>query len=349
MSQFQPHQGPPGVFQQPVDGSAGGSAAPQRLRRRVHVSTAATLALAIPWFLVSVAVVASVAGMFAPDSNTVILAAVGVFVLSGGLAFYGPTEDVLAKVMFRFRRPTMHEQRRLDQVWGNVAQAAGVDERRYRLWVQDSQEPNAYATSGHVVAVTRAALDLPPNHLAAVLAHELGHHLGGHAWARLLTYWYSIPGRLVVRIWYWINYVIFAVLTGFSAGAAGVAVGGRAGVNLTGCLFGFAIRMFGLLWMLMIAWVLYSIHPAALLLLAIPVVLAWFGRHGEKFADRIAADLGYGQAMIEVLYGWLNSGHDHARSQRGWRANLFATHPTCASRIQALEKYLYGRTSGRAA
>lgn len=340
------HDPQPGVFHPPDDGaSTGGPAAiPRRFRRGVHISTAATIVIGLPWFLFSLIVVAAVAGIASQDNGAVVLTALGIFVLSGSLAFLGPSEDVLARVMFRFRRPTMHEQRRIDHVWSNVAQSAGVAPGKYRLWVQDSREPNAYATSGHIVAVTRAALELPPNHLAAVLAHELGHHLGGHSWAKLLTYWYSVPGRLITRVWFWINYVVFAVVTGFTVGAAGAAVGGRAGANLAGCLFGSVIRLFGLLWLFFVVWFLYTLHPALLLLLAVPFALAWSSRYGEKYADRIAADLGYGQPMIEVLYGWLQAGHDDARKERGWRANAFASHPTCAARIQALEKHIHGRT-----
>ncbi|HEY0889159.1 MAG TPA: M48 family metalloprotease, partial [Nocardioides sp.] len=162
--------------------------------------------------------------------------------------------------------------------------------------------------------------------------------------ATLLTYFYAIPGRLVAKVWFWLNYVVFAVLAGFGLGAAGGALGGRTGAQAAGCLIGPIVRLFPIMWMLFLAWALYSIHPALLLLFAIPYVLAWFGRYGEKYADRVAADLGYGQPLIEVLYGWLNAGHDAARKQQGWRANLFSTHPSCASRIQALEKRLYGRT-----
>ncbi|WP_235967803.1 M48 family metalloprotease [Streptomyces mesophilus] len=59
------------------------------------------------------------------------------------------------------------------------------------MWTEESQDLNAYAAAGHTVGVSRFALEnLPSAQLAAVLAHELGHHTGGHAWsltARLLV------------------------------------------------------------------------------------------------------------------------------------------------------------------
>lgn len=310
----------------------------------MHLSTLATLLLGIPWLLFSLIIIGLVVDIIAPNNDTALSTTIAAFLASGLLVFFRPTEDVIARVMFRLRKPTMAEASILDMVWGDVAVAAGVRPERYRLWVQDTQELNAFATSGHIVAVTRTALEMPPNHLAAVLAHELGHHLGGHAWARLLMYWYAIPGRLTAKAFYWLNHMVFAILTGFTLGAAGGAVAGRAGGQAAGCLVGPIVRLFPVLWLLGLAWFAYAIHPALLLLFAIPFVLAWFSRYGEKYADRVAADLGYGPPLVEVLYGWLNAGHDEARRQQGWRANLFSSHPSCAARIQALEKRLYGHT-----
>ncbi|MFI2259788.1 M48 family metalloprotease [Streptomyces tubercidicus] len=57
---------------------------------------------------------------------------------------------------------------------------------------------NALAAAGHIVGVTRFSLErLSDGQLAAVLAHELGHHVRGHAWSSLPAQWYAVPGRLV--------------------------------------------------------------------------------------------------------------------------------------------------------
>ncbi|WP_327145237.1 M48 family metalloprotease [Nocardia sp. NBC_01327] len=283
---------------------------------------------------------------FAASGNAVVVwGAIAAFVLSGAGGFVGPAEYVIARVMFRLRRPTLAEQSRIDQAWGPVSRAAGVPPDRYRLWVQDAGELNAFATSGHIVAVTRIALDrLPPQHLSAVLAHELGHHLGGHSWAALLTYWYSLPGRVAVRALFTTTRFLFAVVAGFTLGAAGGAIGGRAGGDAAGCLIGPLVRLLPWLILGTLTWFLYSIHPALVLVWAIPFLLAWASRWGERYADRVAADLGYGALLIEVLYGWLRAGEDDARRRDGLRASMFATHPSHAARIQALEKHLYGRT-----
>lgn len=103
-----------------------------------------------------------------------------VWLASGALLFHRPTEDLLARHLLRLHRPMPDEYARLAPVWREVTARAGVDGRTYELWVEDSDHLNAYAAAYHIVGVTRFALDhLPSSQLAAVLAHELGHHTGG--------------------------------------------------------------------------------------------------------------------------------------------------------------------------
>lgn len=300
---------------------------PTRRRRRFHVSTAVRLLAGLPWLLCSLfllALVAALASASAGESvqGIVVIAVLVVFVASGALVFVRRTEALFAVVLFRYRRPTDDEARYLGSVWAEVTTTAGVDGSGYSLWVQDADEVNAFATAGHVVAVTRWALrSLPRRHLAAVLAHELGHHIGGHAWAGLLTYWYSLPTRFVRRVFYLIAYVVGFVMSVF-----------RGGIVL--------LAPAQLLPLVVIAYAAYKVHPALLAVIVVPFLLAWFTRLGERYADRFAAKIGYGPLLIEVLDGWLRSGMDAARRRRGVRANVMATHPTCAARIRALQKYL---------
>ncbi|MEV6701287.1 M48 family metalloprotease [Streptomyces sp. NPDC051453] len=66
----------------------------------------------------------------------------------------------------------------------------------YELVIENSTDLNAMAAAGHVVGVTTYALNrIPSSNLAAVLAHELGHHTGCHAWAGLLGYWLLAAGQ----------------------------------------------------------------------------------------------------------------------------------------------------------
>ncbi|MBO0829183.1 MAG: M48 family metalloprotease [Streptosporangiales bacterium] len=298
-----------------------------RRRRRFHVSTAVRLLAGVPWLLCSLFILALVAGAASASAGesvqgVVVLAVAVLFVVSGVLVFLPRTEALFAVVLYRYRRPTEDEARYLASVWTEVTNTAGVNGSRYSLWVRDSDEVNAFAAAGHVVAVTRWALrSLSRQHLAAVLAHELGHHIGGHAWAGLLTYWYSLPTRFVRRVFYLLAYVFGFAMSVF-----------RGGVVL--------LAPAQLLPLLVIAYAAYKVHPALLAIVVVPFLLAWFTRLGERYADRFAARIGYGPLLMEVFDGWLRSAMDARRRRAGIRANVMASHPTCAARIRALQKYL---------
>jgi Zn-dependent protease with chaperone function len=297
-------------------GSRDESALPEPMRRRgMDTSSVASLALGLPWFIVSFFLVYLIGEAIAGGLAIVLVL---FWLASGAIVFYPPAEYVFARAINRYRRPTAVELERLSPAWDSVTNAARVDKSKYSLWIQDADQVNAFAAAGHIVGVTRWALyALPTQHLAAVLAHELGHHLRGHAWAGLLSYWYSLPGRFVYRVAMFVLFVGLRVMAAFS------------------CL-GFLIAIS------VLAILLAAFAPFLLPFIVVPPLLAYFSRLGEKQADRVAAELGYGQLLIQVHNKWIAEGHDIARDQAGWRARLMASHPSDADRIRALEAYLRG-------
>ncbi|MQA02417.1 MAG: M48 family metalloprotease [Streptosporangiales bacterium] len=84
-----------------------------------------------------------------------------------------------------------------------------------------------------------------------------------------------------------------------------------------------------------LGYVAYSLHPALLTLFAVPLLVAWFRRLAERYADRVAADLGYGPALAQVFQASLAAGGGVVRGIRG---TLPASHPSHVARIKALEK-----------
>ena len=186
--EVQREQVPGGLHPQPPSGPTGSG--------RVDAGIGAALAVAGAWFFWSLCVVAWIGGFF---GFTVGWVAVAVWVLSGALTFLRPVEEMIARYLLRLRLPTSAERQRLGPGWFQVAHRAGVDPDRFTIWVQESDDVNATPTPGHTVAVTRWALyTVPAQHLEAVLAHELSHHLGGRAWLSLLSFWYSIPARVTL-------------------------------------------------------------------------------------------------------------------------------------------------------
>ncbi|MFC9258717.1 M48 family metalloprotease [Streptomyces hydrogenans] len=238
------------------------------------------LVLTLPIGLLSLALVTVLSGMVNVALAVIVPVA---WLLSGPLVFHRRVEARLARRLFGMRRPTEEEARRLDVVWEQVTRRAGVDRETYELWIQERAELNATAAAGHIVAVTRHALDrLPDTRLAAVLAHELGHHVGGHSWAAMLADWYATPARVAGRLTLGLIVSLFRARN-------------KAGFACGGCLI------------LMIAWpvfVLAYLQGMWWLLIPFtvaPVLVGWLHRLAEFRADAYAVGLGFGEALEDVL------------------------------------------------
>ncbi|APU17050.1 M48 family metalloprotease [Actinoalloteichus fjordicus] len=305
----------------------GGSASVPR--SRVDLSAWLGALLSLPWTLSSLGlllVIGSLLGdhVWAPLSWLTPV----VWLLSASVIFLPGCESLLARVSLNSRPPTEGERRILEPVWDSVLDDVVADPRRFQLWVQDVPELNAAAAGGRIVIVTKGALQLPPHTLAAVLAHELGHHLGGHSLVLRLHGWYSIPIRLFLGL---------TVALARLVGAIGNAI------TRTGSAVGMAIGLIAL-----VAGLAFAVYLSPILLLVpvASVLLAAASRLSEIRADRMAAQLGYGPALIEVLTRWMRDGHAANRTPPGLRARLFASHPSHSRRIRKLEDYL-GRGPAR--
>lgn len=247
---------PPGSFvpprSAPVD-QAGGSSWRRRIRG-VDVATVGCLAAALGWIPLSGLVVGGTGAVLAgallrrPEVGLLL---VPIWIVAGAVMVTGPGQWFLVRLA-RCRRPTPDEWDRLAAAWREVTEAAGVGGGHYRLWVQPSERLNAFAAIGKIVAVTSHAVAfLPHRQLAAVLAHELGHHLAGHAWSRALTYWCALPARYAGR-----------GVRGF-ARAIRYLAGGSDGALLLAVLLGGAAA-------------LAAVFMAAALMLAVAAVAGWW-------------------------------------------------------------------------
>ncbi|MFD8058115.1 M48 family metalloprotease [Streptomyces cyaneofuscatus] len=299
-------------------------------QRRVDAAALGQLALYLPSFALSFATVALTGWFLEFGWGVPLWAPVLLWLASGALAFHRPTENLFARRVLRLRYPFPGELLRLEPVWREVTGRAGVDGARYRLWVEDNNELNAYAAAGHIVGVTRHAVEhLPSAQLAAVLAHELGHHAGGHSWAGLLGYWYSLPGRALCR-------AVRSVLLRAAA------------TRRTACLIalalsaGLAVMMFGSATALL---------AATLPLLALPYAIAALGRRAELRADRYAASLGFAPMLMAALQSGEGPGGAHSdvpvraasgpgHTRKGTRAHLLESHPDLATRLHHLRRFL---------
>ncbi|MFF4082451.1 M48 family metalloprotease [Streptomyces sp. NPDC001777] len=285
-------------------------------QRRMDVTALGQLALSLPAFLTSALVVLLVGVLLDIGSGVPFWMPAALWVASGALVFHRPTEDLIARYLFGLRRPMPREAARLEPVWREVTAIAGVDGGRYRLWVEESDGLDALAAAGHVVGVTRYALEhLSSRRLAAVLAHELGHHTGGHAWSLLLCHWYGLPGRLVRRA--------------LRATALSLVTPVRCAVYLTGGVLLLALGGFDSA----VARLLYGLP----LLLVLPYLSAAVGRRAELRADRHAAALGFAPELADVLETLYADGPPEHESAP---ARLLSTHPDVPTRLHHLRRHL---------
>ncbi|MFD6865024.1 M48 family metalloprotease [Streptomyces diastaticus] len=303
-------------------------------QRHADATALGSLLIHLPHFLSSLVVVGLVSLLVLGG-----LAFVGIlaWLLSGLLVFHRPTEKTLARRLLGLRHPTPEEFSRLAPVWQEVTARAGVDAQNYELWIEENDtDLNAVAAAGHIVGVTTFALHrLPNGELAAVLAHELGHHVGGHAWASLLGYWYALPARLAYRLIRFLAVVTLRVAAVFSS--LGFLV-----IALFLGIFAFAT--------------LTTLYGLPLLILAAPYALAAVGRRAELRADQHAAALGFAPMLASVLHQ-MHEADQAARHQAalaaraaGTRlpeesamAKLLATHPDHHTRLHHLQPWLQPR------
>ncbi|MFC9699094.1 M48 family metalloprotease [Streptomyces sp. NPDC056943] len=250
------------------------------VQRGIDGAALSHLLVTLPIGLISLGVVAFLSAMV----NSVLAVIVPVlWLFSGPLVFQRKVEAAIARRLFGMRRPTPEEARRLDAVWEQVTRRAGVDRETYELWIQERTELNATAAAGHIVAVTRHAMErLPNSRLAAVLAHELGHHVGGHTWAAMLADWYALPARAAGRAVLALLFLLFR-----TKHWAGIACGSCLSLMIVQALVMFTF-VEGMWWFVL---------PVA----AGPLLIAWLHRRAEFRADAYAVGLGFGEALETVL------------------------------------------------
>lgn len=306
-----------GTSQNASDVPAGGA---PPMKRTLQISSVSHLLLTLPgacYSLICLMAVGSLPALANPALGFLTWLVPLAWFLSSALLFHPPVEKYFVRSTMGLREPTTRERRALEPLWNRVAQKAGVDPKTYMLNIEDSGSLNASAVAGHSVAVTTAALEhFQERHLEAVLAHELGHHLGGHTVAGLMHYWVALPGKFVNRIILRIYRVILAIIAAFSFWGwllAILVVGGLALSALT-------------------------MAPWLVLLFLIPLGVAAASRAMELAADKTAFQLGYGHDLTEVLeiFEQLDAEAGHSRQSRF--AGLTATHPTPMKRTFRLNR-----------
>jgi len=271
---------------------------------------------------------------------TVAILACAAWTASAVLVVARPVEAGLARLLYRsLRRPRPAELARITPALERVCRRAGADPGRYLLRVEEKRQVNAFALGGHVLAVTRVALELPDDMLEAVLAHEVGHHRHLHPLAIILGWWYLLPfeaGDRLVRTIRGITRWLARSFGRLSDRTGGLA-GGRSPDGALGMLV-----LLVVLGVLVVAGTVLVVAlgvvwlPLTLLVRLAKVLSAALSRAGEHAADRHAAELGYGAALIQVLALFLQVERSAPRP-RGMAA-LLRSHPSSQARIDTIRR-----------
>lgn len=264
-------------------------------------------------------------------------AAVAWFLL-GFLLFAPFAQGFMARHFFKFREPLLAERSHMSRPWSEVLRRAGIPASKYRLWVEDTHELNASAGGGNIVSITRGAMRYQGEHLGAIMAHELGHHLNGHTYPGLLAWWYSRPLAFIKRIARWVLRVAIGLLRFISYLDIRIALIGYLAIG--------AVYLFILIGLVsVIVWAWRTSWPSVIVLAMAWVLAPVMGRMAEHRADRTAVQLGYGPALVTVFREWQAMGaDDHPR--RSLRALWTSSHPPLHSRIRRIEHQLTNGPSG---
>jgi Zn-dependent protease with chaperone function len=172
----------------------------QARSRRIEPLAVATLLPTVICFLPSLVAIAVVGALCEAAIGVPAGLIVLLWLAAAGWLFTARGEALLARKLFGARAPHPQEAAVLTPAWHRVCASAGQDPSKYSLWMQNSPELNAAAFAGRVVMVTPVALARPTHELEGVLAHELGHHLGGHSIPLTLNYYFTLPLVLISKV-----------------------------------------------------------------------------------------------------------------------------------------------------
>jgi len=289
----------------------------RRLHRSIDATTMWQLAVLVVVWAGGALLIAVFADLAEPATGVDPRLVVAGWSATGVVVFVPPVERFLARLLLGLRPPTPEQLATFQDAWARVCDQAGVRGERYVLRVQRTGALNATAGAGHIVGVTSTALTLPPRYFEAILAHELGHHLGGHAMIGMLHSWYSWPLRTFVHL------------------CAAVA-------RLASVVMAIVRPLSRLLALALLPLVLVSCAGSLLVpLVALPVTVSTVVmRRSELRADGTAVRLGYGPELLALYRGWAAHEAPAPRGWRGMRAFFRDTHPRFEMRVRAIEHAL---------
>lgn len=208
------------------------------------------------------------------------------------------------------RIATDTEKERLLAIFENVKEQGKAYSKMIdydlKLYIVDSITANAFAIGKHTIAVTRGLMmAMDDDELEAIIAHEIGHIVNGDGQVSILV-------SLASSVYFWAIMYISKLL------------------EVVEALFG-ANSFFGSL----IGFIKNILECGIVYIKTfITILVASTSRKEEFRADKVAFELGYGEALISALYKFYDM---EISNQQTLLEKAKATHPKVAFRIEALE------------
>lgn len=201
-----------------------------------------------------------------------------------------------------------------------------------KLYMVDQPYPNAFALGRNTVCVTNGLLHLDDAEIKGIFAHEFAHLSNKDTDIALFIYVGNLLASLMFLILRVILFIISFLMISFSESNSTYETYdayGRRQRKKGGALKGFVL-----------AAGLDMIYVAIIgLYTKLGIILVSHSSRNHEFAaDKFAYNLGYGRKLRDALVEL----QGETEKPTGFVANLMATHPKTALRIEKLNMYLSG-------
>tara|TARA_B100001146_G_scaffold221479_1_gene232033 strand:- start:295 stop:1251 length:957 start_codon:yes stop_codon:yes gene_type:complete len=246
-----------------------------------------------------------------------------------------PLGDFIIGLFIPSRRQSLRDENTLSGLL-QLLQEAYQEKFGYRIspkiQMLDLPMIEGIAYGGRTSAISSGLLkSASDEEIAAVLAHEIGHLHYRDGFYNILYLVAGIPFFICQYfLWFLIAGAFEAPEEGKGSnddGAAGFII-----MLIIVCVIGYYVPLFLALWLL--GW------PIIWMIKLLEVSIKW---PQEYKADRFAAELGYGPALISLFE---RIEDEDVRGQYGFLSKYAYSHPPTALRIDKLERYLLCQSDG---
>lgn len=259
---------------------------------------------------------------------TPLLWSLGVYALSLAIAL-SPIGEFALRVQMGCRslkkrpRSAAILQPLFDEVYAKAKEQLPNLPDNIRIYISDDAFPNAFATGRRTICATRGLLEMPPEQVKAVLAHEFGHI--AHRDTYLLQG--VLIGNFIVTFLVTTIRILAWLVTGFAHISAKLTPKGDLGIGRSlEILFTGAAHVLVIVGFNVFMWVWSRLGV---------LLVMKTSRENEYEADRFSANCGYAQDLIAAFQTWQASGDG---KPTGIFAALSSSHPDFDSRIAQLEE-----------